>query len=128
MRNHSAIGRSLEEVSRRITLWTGSSWAFVVAAAGVLAWALSGPLFGFSDTWQLVVNTTTTIITFLMVFLIQRSQNKDSRAVHLKLNEILAAMEGASNRLVDIENLSEEDLRVLHAFYARLSEMARQDS
>jgi len=128
MPNHSALGRSLEVVSRRITLWTGSSWAFLIAAAGVVAWALSGPLFGFSDSWQLVVNTTTTIITFLMVFLIQRSQNKDSRAIHLKLNEILAAMEGASNRLVDVENLSEEDLRVLHTFYARLAEMAKRDS
>jgi low affinity Fe/Cu permease len=127
MATQSSFGRALERISHRITVWTGSSWAFLAAAAGIVAWGASGPVFGFSDTWQLVVNTSTTIITFLMVFLIQRSQNKDSRAVHLKLNEIIAAMEGASNRLVDIEELSEDDLGVLHKYYAKLSAMAKRD-
>ena len=88
-------------------------------------WALLGPLFRFSDTWQLVINTGTTIITFLMVFLIQRSQNKDSLAIHLKLNEIVAAVQGASNRLVDVESLSEKELETLHRHYGELAKLAR---
>jgi low affinity Fe/Cu permease len=84
-----------------------------------------GPLFGFSDTWQLVINTGTTIITFLMVFLIQRSQNKESLAIHLKLNELVAAVEGASNRLVDVESLSEKELETLHRYYGELAALAR---
>ena len=86
-----------------------------------------GPVFHYSDTWQLVINTGTTIVTFLMVFLIQRSQNKDSLAVQLKLNELVAAMEGAANRLIDVEDLSEDELRVLHKYYSRLATMAKKD-
>ena len=86
-----------------------------------------GPLFGYSDTWQLVINTGTTIITFLMVFLIQRAQNKDSMAIQLKLNELVAAVEGASNRLIDVEDLSEEELVALHRFYGKLAGMAKND-
>jgi len=92
----------------------------------VVVWVVTGPLFGFSDTWQLVINTGTTIVTFLMVFLIQRTQNKDSIAVQLKLNELVAAMEGASHRLINVEDLSEEELTVLHAYYCRLAEVAKQ--
>ena len=88
----------------------------------------TGPLFGFSDTWQLVINTGTTIVTFLMVFLIQRSQNKDSMAIQLKLNELVAALKGASNRLIDIEELSEEELNVLHRHYAKLVTMAKKEA
>ena len=84
-------------------------------------------MFHFSDTWQLVINTGTTIVTFLMVFLIQRAQNKDSLAIQLKLNEIVAAMPGASNRLIDVEDLSEDDLKRLHQFYSRLAEMAKHE-
>ena len=107
--------------------WTGSTPAFICAAGVIVVWGLTGPLFHFSDTWQLVINTGTTIVTFLMVFLIQRAQNKDSLAVQLKLNEIVAALEGASNRLISVEDLSEEDLEVLHVHYERLAEMAKSD-
>lgn len=90
-------------------------------------WAATGPLFHFSDTWQLVINTSTTIVTFLMVFLIQRNQNKDSRALHLKLNELVAAVGGASNRLIDAEGMTEAELETLHAHYAELAELTRQE-
>jgi low affinity Fe/Cu permease len=93
----------------------------------ILLWAITGPLFGFSDTWQLVINTSTTIVTFLMVFLIQRAQNKDSHAVHLKLNELVASIEGASNRLISVERLSEDELRVLQDHFRKLVELAVQD-
>ena len=102
----------------------GRPVTFVIAVAVIGIWAASGPLFGYSDTWQLVINTATTIITFLMVFLIQRSQNKDSLAIHLKLNEIVAAVQGASNRLVDVESLSEKELETLRRHYAELSQLA----
>lgn len=92
-----------------------------------MGWLVTGPLFHFSDTWQLVINTSTTIVTFLMVFLIQRAQNKDALALHLKLNEIVAAIEGASNRLIDIESLSESELHVLHKHYQRLALIAKRD-
>jgi low affinity Fe/Cu permease len=110
------------------TEWTGSTGAFLVALSIVLVWLVTGPIFHFSDTWQLVINTGTTIITFLMVFLIQRSQNKDALAVQLKLNEIVAAIQGASNRLISVEDLSEEELKVLHIHYQRLAEMAKKES
>jgi low affinity Fe/Cu permease len=106
----------------------GTPWAFLAAVLLILGWAISGPLFGFSEVWQLVINTGTTIITFLMVFLIQRSQNKDALAIHLKLNEIVAAIEGASNRLIDVEALSEEELRTLQQYYGHLAELARKES
>jgi low affinity Fe/Cu permease len=117
-----------ERISQRAAEFSGGSSAFIVAAGLVLAWLVSGPLFGFSNTWQLMINTTTTIVTLLMVFLIQRSQNKDALAVQLKLNELVAAMKGASNRLIDIEDLSEQELQVLHAHYRKLAKMAKQDA
>ena len=97
-------------------------------AAIILVWLITGPLFHFSDTWQLVINTGTTIVTFLMVFLIQRTQNKDSLAIQLKLNEIVAAIPGASNRLIDVEDLSEDELMKLHQFYGRLAEIAKHEA
>src|ERR687894_2166419 len=106
---------------------TGKPWTFAACVLVVLLWAVSGPFFGFSDTWQLIINTGTTIVTFLMVFLIQRAQNKDALAIHLKLNEIVAAMEGASNRLIDVEDLSEPEIEALRNYYKRLIELARQD-
>jgi low affinity Fe/Cu permease len=127
-RTANSIGEKFEAFSRAITQLTGSTAAFGTALAVVVIWALVGPLFGFSDTWQLVINTGTTIVTFLMVFLIQRSQNKDSLAIHLKLNEIVAAMQGASNRLIDVEALSEKELATLHRFYAELASLARHES
>src|SRR5689334_14700831 len=105
----------------------GSTAAFVVALLIVVAWGLTGPFFRFSNTWQLVINTGTTIVTFLMVFLIQRAQNKDALAVQLKLNEIVAALEGASNRLISVEDLSEKDLNTLHIHYQRLAQMAKKE-
>jgi low affinity Fe/Cu permease len=127
VRPRSALGRALERGSRWVTEWTGSSWAFSLALLVIVGWLATGPLFGFSDTWQLVVNTGTTIVTFLMVFLIQRSQNKESLAMQLKLNELVAAVQGASNRLIDVEDLSEDELHVLHTHYARLAAMARKE-
>lgn len=124
----SARGNIFERFSKKVTAWAGSTGAFMVAFGIILVWGLTGPIFHYSDTWQLVINTSTTIVTFLMVFLIQRAQNKDARAVALKLNEIVASIEGASNRLVDVEDLSEEELEVLHQHYAKLVEMAKEDT
>ena len=109
------------------TEWAGSSLAFGVAVSIIVVWVVTGPFFGFSDTWQLVINTGTTIVTFMMVFLIQRSQNKDSLALQLKLNEIVAALDGASNRLVNVEDLTEAELGILHRHYAQLATMAKRD-
>ena len=100
----------------------GLPWTFIVAVGIIIAWAISGPLFHFSDTWQLVINTSTTIITFLMVFLIQNTQNRDAQAIHLKLDELLRAMKGARTGLVDLENMSDEDLQKIQAEFARLRE------
>ena len=116
-----------EALSALITKWTGSSTAFVSALGIIVVWALLGPVFHYSDTWQLVINTGTTIVTFLMVFLIQRTQNKDGLAIQLKLNEIVASMQGCSNRLIEVEDLSEDELHVLREHYRRLVEMARDD-
>jgi low affinity Fe/Cu permease len=122
------LGYWMERLSLRVTKFTGSSWAFVIALGIIAVWGLTGPIFGYSDTWQLVINTGTTIVTFLMVFLIQRSQNKDTQALELKLNELVAALEGASNRLIDVESLSEAELRVLHRHYQELAAMAKKDA
>jgi low affinity Fe/Cu permease len=127
-RPRSRVGQRLERCSRLATAWTGSSWAFALAVLVVVAWLVTGPMFHFSNTWQLVINTGTTIVTFLMVFLIQRTQNKDSLAVQLKLNELVAAIQGASNRLIDVEDLTEEELDRLKAFYRRLAMMASRDA
>jgi low affinity Fe/Cu permease len=101
--------------------------AFGTAFGIIIVWGITGPVFKYSDTWQLVINTGTTIITFLMVFLIQKSQNKDSKAIQIKLNELIAASRHASNRIVDIEDLSESELDVLKKFYQKLSDMAEDD-
>ena len=123
-----SLSKMWEHASKAVVEQTGRPLAFGVAVGLVVVWLLTGPIFGFSDTWQLVINTGTTIITFLMVFLIQRSQNKESMAVQLKLNEIVAALQGASNQLIDVEDLTEEELRALHRHYAKLVAMARNDS
>jgi low affinity Fe/Cu permease len=121
------FGAKLERLSSAATSWTGSTPALLIAGGVILAWLVSGPFFGFSNTWQLVINTGTTIVTFLMVFLIQRAQNKESLAVQLKLNELVAAIHGASNRLIDLEDMSEQELQVLHKYYRRLAEMAKNE-
>ena len=119
--------RVMERISFEATRATGTSKAFLLALAAIAIWAITGPIFRFSNTWQLVINTGTTIITFLMVFLIQRAQNKDAVAIHLKLNEIVAAMEGASNRLIDVEELSEAEIDALRNYYRELIKLARKD-
>ena len=115
---------TLERFAQALTRWTGSTSAFLLAVSIITIWGATGWLFHYSDTWQLVINT----VTFLMVFLIQRSQNKDALAMHIKLNELIAAMQGASNRLVNVEDLSEVELHVLHKHYAMLAELAKQET
>src|SRR4051812_1340277 len=117
-----------ERAAASATKITGSSTAFLIALAVILLWAVTGPIFHYSDTWQLVINTGTTIITFLMVFIIQQSQNKDSLAIQLKLNELIACEERASNRLIDVEDLTQQELETLKKFYIRLSELAEKEN
>jgi low affinity Fe/Cu permease len=125
-RNGNAIGHALERFSGGVTSWTGSTSAFGLALGIIIVWGITGPLFKYSDTWQLVINTGTTIVTFLMVFLIQRSQNKDALAIHIKLNELVAAVIGASNRLIDVESLTEEELRTLQRHFHQLALEAKR--
>jgi low affinity Fe/Cu permease len=127
MRAWATTDRS-EALSEAVTRWAGSSTAFVSALGVIALWALLGPAFHYSDTWQLVINTGTTIVTFLMVFLIQRAQNKDALAIHLKLNELLAAIEGASNRMIESEVLSEGDLQTLRTHYHELAQLAKKEA
>ena len=127
-RSRWKIGQAFEGLSEAVTKWAGSTSAFALALGVIIGWALVGPLFGYSDTWQLVINTGTTIVTFLMVFLIQRSQNKDAIAIHLKLNEIVAAMHGASNRLIEVETLTERDLTALRGYYHELASLAGRET
>jgi low affinity Fe/Cu permease len=117
-----------ENMAARITKVAGSSTAFLLAVLVIVGWGVTGPIFHYSDTWQLVINTGTTIITFLMVFVIQQSQNKDSLAIQLKLNELIAAEERASNRLIVVEDLSQDELEVLKKFYIRLSDLAKEQN
>ena len=119
-------GNILEKFSHVATVWSGSSRAFTVALATIAVWGATGPIFHYSDTWQLVINTGTTIVTFLMVFLIQRVQNKESLAVQLKLDEIVASIEGASNRLIDVESLSEAEVENLHKHYQQLGRLLKE--
>jgi low affinity Fe/Cu permease len=124
----SSLGRGLARFAEAVTAWTGSNTGFATAAAVVVIWAAVGPIFAFSDTWQLIINTGTTVVTFLMVFLIQRTQNKDALALHLKLNELVAALQGASNTLVDVEALSEDELKALRIHYRELARLARREA
>jgi low affinity Fe/Cu permease len=118
---YQKLKKVFEHFSTRITRITGSPGAFLSAMGIIIAWGLTGPIFNYSNTWQLVINTGTTIITFLMVFLIQQAQNKDTSALQIKLNELIACNEKASNRLIDVEDLTEEELRVLKKYYVKLS-------
>lgn len=117
-----------EDFAGKITKFTGSTPAFITAFCLIIVWLITGPIFNFSDTWQLVINTGTTIITFLMVFLIQRSQNKDSLALHLKLNELVASTKGASNRLISAEDLNEEELSVLRNYFELLANRTKKEA
>lgn len=116
-----------ERFATKVSQATGSTTAFILAFVLVIIWGATGPIFHYSETWQLVINTGTTIITFLMVFLIQKAQNKDSLAIQLKLNELVAAHEFASNRLVNVENMSEEELKVIQKYYAQLSLVTKKE-
>jgi low affinity Fe/Cu permease len=124
----SPMGRVFNTISNAVTKAVGKPVASIIAMVIVITWALLGPFFDYSDTWQLVINTGTTIITFLMVFIIQQSQNKDTVAIHLKLNELIASQKTASNRLIDVEDLTEEELEVLKKFYVKLSTLALKEN
>jgi low affinity Fe/Cu permease len=110
--------------ARKTSSVLGSPWAFVIAILIIVVWAMTGPAFGYSDTWQLIINTGTTIVTFLMVFLIQNTQNRDAKAVHLKLDELIRALGGARNKLVDLEKLSDDDLKTLETEFEKLRKKA----
>lgn len=116
-----------ESFASKATQATGSNAAFIIACFVILAWITTGPIFHYSDTWQLVINTGTTIITFLMVFLIQKTQNKDALAIQIKLNELVASTANASNRIVDAEDLSEDELSDLHEYYCKLADLAKKE-
>ncbi len=122
------LGRQIERISLWATDWSGRSDALLAAVVISVLWAAAGPFMHFSDTWQLLINTITSVVTFVMVFLIQRAQNKASLAIQLKLNEVIAALRGASNRLIAVEELSEDELRVLHERYQQLAELTQADS
>ena len=125
--SHKKKENVFERLAGSVTRFSGGTQAFIIALGTVLAWLVTGPIFDYSDTWQLVINTGTTIVTFLMVFLIQRAQNKDSRALHLKLNELVASLQGPSNRLANVEPLSEPELDTLSRYYAKLAQMAAKE-
>ena len=128
MKDDSAVEEVFAKVAGKISQATGSFWTFSLALLVVLVWAATGPLFQYSETWQLVINTGTTIVTFLMVFVIQHAQNKDMRAVQLKLNELIAAVEGASNRLIDVEDLTDRELEHLYTRFQTLAKSAQKVS
>jgi low affinity Fe/Cu permease len=113
--------------ARRSSVMLGSAWAFAAAVLVILVWLLTGPMFHFSDTWQLIINTATTVVTFLMVFLIQNTQNRDAKAMHLKLDELIRAVKDARNELVDLENLSDEELEKLEDQFRRMRTRAEND-
>jgi len=127
-KNRNKFSLWFEQASNKITKATGTPFAFLTAMLLIIIWGITGPIFHFSDTWQLVINTGTTIITFLMVFIIQQSQNKDTIAIQIKLNELIACHEKASNRLIDVEDLTDEELQVIKKFYAKLADLAEQEN
>ena len=126
-KNEQSKRQSFETFATAVTKAAGSTPAFIIALLMVLIWGATGPVFHYSETWQMIINTGTTIITFLMVFLIQKAQNKDSLAIQLKLNELVAAHEFASNRLVNVENMTEDELRVIHKYYSKLSDFTKKE-
>lgn len=126
-KNNSLFNRIFNKIAAIITKAAGSPAAIICAVLLVAGWAIGGFIFGFTDTWQLVINTTTTIITFLMVFVIQQSQNKDTMAIQLKLNELIACNEKASNRLVDIEDLTDQEIEIIKKFYQKLSDLSESE-
>lgn len=126
--NENKFTRFFDHFASKVTKATGSSGAFLIALLSIIVWLVTGPIFGYSDTWQLIINTSTTIITFLMVFLIQKGQNKDSLAMQIKLNELIAVNRKASNRILTVEDLTEEELNKLHLFFCKLAEQAKNEA
>ena len=126
IKNPSRISQAFNNFSTVIIKYTGNPVTFVAVVMIIVIWAATGPLFHYSDTWQLVVNTATSVITFLMVFILQQTQNKDTAAIHLKLNELIACNMLASNRLISIEDLTPEELETLKTFYVRLADLAKK--
>src|SRR5687767_10003635 len=124
----SPMGKVFNKISNAVTKAAGRPVTSIIAMGIIITWALLGPVFDYSDTWQLIINTGTTIITFLMVFVIQQTQNKDTMAIQLKLNELIACEEKASNRLIDIEGLTEEELEIFKNFYSKLSKLAQKEN
>jgi low affinity Fe/Cu permease len=122
-----AVSDAFRLFAHRSAVMLGSAWAFASAAFVILVWLVTGPTFHFSDTWQLIINTATTIITFLMVFLIQNTQNRDAKAMHLKLDELIRALKGARNQLVDLEDLSDEELKKLEEQFQRMRKRAENN-
>jgi|SRR5579872_911981 len=120
--NSKPIHDRFRHFAHSVAAWMGSPWSFFIAVLIIVAWGVSGPLFGFSDTWQLVINTSTTIITFLMVFLIQNTQNRDAKAFHLKLDELIRAIHGARNKMIDLDGLSDEELAELKRQFERIGQ------
>jgi len=121
------ISNLFDRFSTKVTKATGSPPAFAIAFLVIILWAVTGPVFNYSDTWQLVINTSTTIVTFLMVFIIQQSQNKDTIAIHLKLNELIASIKTASNRMIDVEDLTSDELEIVKKYYIKLSDLAEKE-
>jgi low affinity Fe/Cu permease len=121
------VREAFHKFAVHVAHWVGTPWAFALAVVTIVAWLASGPLFGFSDTWQLVINTATTIVTFLVVFLIQNTQNRDARALHLKLDEVIRVLRGARSQLLNLEELSDKELEQLHDEFERLREARAQD-
>jgi low affinity Fe/Cu permease len=122
-----AVSDAFRVFAHRSSIMLGSAWAFAAAVFAIGLWLVTGPTFHFSDTWQLIINTATTIITFLMVFLIQNTQNRDAKAMHLKLDELIRALKGARDQLVNLENLSDDDLKKLEQQFKRLRKKAERD-
>jgi len=122
------LSKFFDKFSSKVTKVTGKPIAFILACVIIIVWAVTGPVFHFSDTWQLVINTGTTIITFLMVFVIQQSQNKDTIALQIKLNELIASSQTASNRLIDVEDLTPQELETLKKFYIQLAKLAAKET
>ncbi|MEY2485692.1 MAG: hypothetical protein QOH39_1340 [Verrucomicrobiota bacterium] len=120
------IREAFHVFSRQSSSVLGTPWAFILALLVILVWGLTGPMFHFSDTWQLIINTGTTIVTFLMVFLIQNTQNRDAKAVHLKLDELIRALKGARDHLVDLEKLSDDELNKLENEFTRIHKKAKR--
>lgn len=128
MKKTNSVIQKFDLLASSVSKAVGSTTAFAIAFFIVVFWAISGPFFHYSETWQLIINTGTTIITFLMVFLIQKAQNKDSLAIQLKLNELIASSKYSSNRLVDIEDITEEEMNTIHKYYEHLSVLSKNDN